>query len=522
MGNKQTIFSFMMILMLVVFMPMSLAFTGTGAGTLGDPYVMTTPAQLDEMHIDLEAHYVLGNDIDMAGITTFEPVGNWSSNLYCGATAGGYCAFQGSFDGNNFTISNLLINYTDPTQEKPNGLFGVVYLPTHMRNVFMDNVTVTSPTDYQNHCCSAIFVGADDSDVGFTYSNIHITNSQVLEPLGGENGGVVGYGEAGTGFYNVSFQGDVYGNRYIGGIVGAPDQSTFFNHVSFIGNLYFNQSFGSSSSVGGLMGNIKGANNILVNNSYVKANITVISSEPIISVGDVFIGGIFGRTAGVGNENMTIENTYVQATLIPTSYGETVNYIGRIDSIGSCTNVYYDFEIETDVTLDNFASIWECAGSTGLTTAQMNQEASYTGFDFTNVWQISEGVSTPTHVGVGVIACASDFVCTGYGTPVCLENNTNTASCNAVIDNNVCGIPYAGNYSEFAPQINSCSYITVKTNDAQNLVFALLPLILIIGLLFSMPTVRQGAINKLQTSGTTRMVVGVFALIITVTLLTLL
>ena len=47
------------------------AFTGTGSGTEIDPYVITTVEQLQEMNDDLDAHYVLGNDIDAGATATW-------------------------------------------------------------------------------------------------------------------------------------------------------------------------------------------------------------------------------------------------------------------------------------------------------------------------------------------------------------------------------------------------------------------------------------------------------------------
>ena len=35
------------------------AFSGAGSGTVNDPYIITTPAQLDEVREDLSAHYRL-------------------------------------------------------------------------------------------------------------------------------------------------------------------------------------------------------------------------------------------------------------------------------------------------------------------------------------------------------------------------------------------------------------------------------------------------------------------------------
>jgi len=41
-------------------------FSGAGAGTVGDPYIITSLAQLYEIFDELTAHYRLGNDIDAA------------------------------------------------------------------------------------------------------------------------------------------------------------------------------------------------------------------------------------------------------------------------------------------------------------------------------------------------------------------------------------------------------------------------------------------------------------------------
>jgi hypothetical protein len=57
------------------------AFSGSGSGTLADPYQITTCAQLQEMNESLRANYTLMNDIncDVAPYNTgngFEPIGN--------------------------------------------------------------------------------------------------------------------------------------------------------------------------------------------------------------------------------------------------------------------------------------------------------------------------------------------------------------------------------------------------------------------------------------------------------------
>ena len=74
------------------------AYSGSGSGTASDPYIITTPAQLQSMKDGLTSHYQLGNDIDMTTwlqSNTWTPIGGSSS------------AFSGSLDGNGHTISNL-------------------------------------------------------------------------------------------------------------------------------------------------------------------------------------------------------------------------------------------------------------------------------------------------------------------------------------------------------------------------------------------------------------------------------
>jgi len=41
-------------------------FSGSGSGTSGNPYIITTPEQLNEVRNDLTANYKLANDIDLA------------------------------------------------------------------------------------------------------------------------------------------------------------------------------------------------------------------------------------------------------------------------------------------------------------------------------------------------------------------------------------------------------------------------------------------------------------------------
>ena len=80
-------------LILACFAAPAAAFSGAGSGTEADPYIVTTPAQLQEINNDLDAYYQLGNDIDLTSFTT--PIGSSSS------------PFKGTLDGNGYSMYNI-------------------------------------------------------------------------------------------------------------------------------------------------------------------------------------------------------------------------------------------------------------------------------------------------------------------------------------------------------------------------------------------------------------------------------
>lgn len=121
-----------------------------GTGTPNDPYVVTNDWELQciywaGVHYDaayLDAHYVLGNDID-ASLT-----GTWETDDWEGFDAGeGWfpigqynTAFTGSFDGNGHVIVGISADHQGPTYASYEagtglGVFGNVYEGAEVRNV---------------------------------------------------------------------------------------------------------------------------------------------------------------------------------------------------------------------------------------------------------------------------------------------------------------------------------------------------------------------------------------------------
>lgn len=74
------------------------AFSGEGSGTEADPYIITTPAELQEMADDLDGYYKVGNDIDLSSF------GSTQNTPLIGTKD---TPFIGYLDGNGYTLSNI-------------------------------------------------------------------------------------------------------------------------------------------------------------------------------------------------------------------------------------------------------------------------------------------------------------------------------------------------------------------------------------------------------------------------------
>jgi hypothetical protein len=109
------------------------AFAG-GTGTSANPYQISNVTQLQAVQSRLSAHYILINDID-ASITS-----TWNSGVgFVPITT-----FTGSFDGQDFVISDLYIN--SPLTNNV-GLFGLVGSGSVVKNVSVVNVQITGQGD---------------------------------------------------------------------------------------------------------------------------------------------------------------------------------------------------------------------------------------------------------------------------------------------------------------------------------------------------------------------------------------
>ena len=99
------------------------AYEIVGEGTELNPYIITTPLQLQKLNENLESYYKLGANIDLTG-RTWKQIG---SDAY---------PFKGGLDGNGYTISNLTLEATGNNV----GLFG--YSSGKLKSIKLDSIYV--------------------------------------------------------------------------------------------------------------------------------------------------------------------------------------------------------------------------------------------------------------------------------------------------------------------------------------------------------------------------------------------
>ena len=145
--------------------------------------------------------------------------------------------YQGTFDGNHKTITNLYIN----ASQYYTGLFGFTYEGT-IKNLTFEYANVTETNNYAGVLVGKAFGGS-------TLQNIKISNTCQIK--GGKyTGGIAGYlvGNA----YNCVNYATVQGIQYIGGLCGHYSRSRTGNSMTACAN--YGNVTASSLDVGGLVG----------------------------------------------------------------------------------------------------------------------------------------------------------------------------------------------------------------------------------------------------------------------------
>ncbi|MBQ7951261.1 MAG: hypothetical protein IJ278_06035 [Clostridia bacterium] len=202
----------------------SITFEGTG--TKDFPYLVKTERQLlaiatERTHIENDVYYRLANDITLTA--------------KCWTPIGLYEEFQGIFDGNGHTISNL--NYTIGNYDCA-GLFAY-------NNGTIKNLTVVG--NIKATAKVGMLVGENNNGL---IENCFSTGT--VTSTGNEVGGLIGLNFSGRIRYCGS-DATVSGKENVGGLVG-QHQGYYSDQVALINDCYAQGDVSGNTNVGGLIG----------------------------------------------------------------------------------------------------------------------------------------------------------------------------------------------------------------------------------------------------------------------------
>ncbi|MDR0767780.1 MAG: hypothetical protein LBE57_05005, partial [Methanosarcinales archaeon] len=256
---------------------------GGGAGTPSNPFVIEDEVDLAAISSNLDKHFILGQDIVMTQEWT--PLG----------TSGN--PFTGSFDGQNYLISNL--NMNSPSGDS--GLFGYADNAT-IKNVTLTDVTIRSTT-----------VNNVGALIGQAANNTLVENCIASGTVSGRNniGGLIGRMQNGV-ISNSHFSGTVTGNgggvwddaSGVGGLAGFLSSSTISGSsatgdVNYLGNVAGWEGWAYQVSTGGFVG--------------ILSHSTITDSS---SIGNTNGFDNVGGFAGYAWMHSTISNSYVEGNVV--------------------------------------------------------------------------------------------------------------------------------------------------------------------------------------------------------------
>ena len=305
------------------------AFSG-GSGVMGDPYLITTGAQLNLIRAPryCGAQFKLMNAINLDH-RPWQPIEN----------------FSGELDGGNFTISNLEV------QEKAYdmGLFG--QLTGTVRHLHLNGVKIISP--------ERMNLGALAGSIGM---------EALLEDCS----------------VTLTEDSKIQGKQHVGGLVGKQNDRSSIRNCQVIGTTSAPQIVGAQE-VGGLVGSGDSRNHepLTISNCQVDCTIS----------GNAYIGGVMGSLRNP-NINFQIENSSFTGQLECQEYGGgiigsayygliavagcKVDAILRGKNIGGMVSLRENGDCTLEVYGSYFKGLLKGTGHSGLLVAQFPSAFIYT------------------------------------------------------------------------------------------------------------------------------------------------
>lgn len=300
-----------------------------------------TVSDLENINNNLDAKYILMNDIDLGEIELWHPIAHYENSDV---------PFGGELNGNGYAIKNLDSTYgLDSPYEDEIGLFGEVAYAT-IKNLIIENfkIQVELDSDRSYHGTNGGLIGLSWNT---TLENITVNGFNFdrtkPEELSYEDiyveyiGALVGIGDE-MEIKDISLQGiNIYGTAFLGGMSGRLSESNLENIYAndiFIGDTEENLKYFYAENMGGIVGDMEHVN---AKNIKIK-NIQLVGTESI--------GGFAGSMGAFrASENYTVEDISVQAEI--KGMGLVGGLVGNTGSNITLSNVDVFANIES---LDEF------------------------------------------------------------------------------------------------------------------------------------------------------------------------
>ena len=349
--------------------------------------------------------YELVRDLDFKDGTSYRDIANkerWTTGTGWTPIGTWHNSFRGKFEGNGYSISNLLIDR--PTADQV-GLFGVISSSAAIHRIGLLDTDIfanrrvgslagysfygTITNSYSSGVVNGVlgvggFIGVNFGGIiTNSYSNGKITSS------GDVVGGLVGYNNARI--INSYSNGKITGKNAVGGLVGWNNGDDKYKGLTRIINSYSSGSVSGYSCVGGLVGyNKKG---------------TIINAYSTMPVnGNDEVGGLAGS-----NSEGTIKNSYSIGTV---NGSDKVGGLVGYNSTATIVASYWDITA---------SGIRDSAGGEGKTTVELQSLMAAVGIYST--WNDADwDFGTSKQYPALKFAKGSDLnnpACGVAGTPIC-------------------------------------------------------------------------------------------------------
>jgi hypothetical protein len=310
----------------------ALAFSGSGAGTIGDPYMITNCSQFSEISFGLSDNYRLASDIDCSG------------NAGLGV-AGTNDPFTGDFDGAGYTMTIAI--------DTNGSMYSAPFVAISGATIH-DLRVVGSVSATEEYAAGVVGTATGASTIERVVNEASVRGTSYV-------GGIVAYSED-VSILNSYNTGSISSSdgSYIGGITG------FMTANASIINSYNRGQIGRNTDaryhIGGFTGWLTPGS--IITNSFNSG--AVLSGQSTF-----FFGGLWGNDQGGsnGNSSATLTNNFFdisRSTRTMCGYdngGQAINPVaGQCEGVNAGnSSIHYFKDTDTNEPLASwdFATIWE-------------------------------------------------------------------------------------------------------------------------------------------------------------------